>query len=165
MAKKKKKKPDDHAGSPHAPRFRNRKAFHEYHIDERVEAGMVLFGTEVKSLRDGKCMLEDAYARVTDGEVFLVGADIAQYPQAVGVLQHDPKRTRKCLLHSRQIDQLTKMTAQKGMTIVPLAIYFHNGHAKVELGVGRGKVHHDKRRDLKERQAKRDVERAMRRRR
>ncbi|TFG51646.1 MAG: SsrA-binding protein SmpB, partial [Gemmatimonadales bacterium] len=143
--------------------FRNRKAFHEYHFEERVEAGLVLTGTEVKSLRDGKCTLDEAYARLTDDEVFLVGMDVAQYPQAVGVLQHDPKRTRKCLLKKRQIAQLIKLTAQKGMTIIPLAIYFNHGYAKVELGIGRGKVQRDKRRDLKDRQAKRDIDRVMRR--
>jgi SsrA-binding protein len=164
MAKKSTKPEPRGDSGAHSPRFRNRKAFHEYHIEERVEAGLVLVGTEVKSLRDGKCTLEDAYARITNGEVFVVGMDIAQYPQAVGVLQHEPKRTRKCLLHSRQIAQLMKLTAQKGMTIIPLAVYFHNGHAKVDLGIGRGKQHRDKRRDLKDRQAKRDVARAMRRR-
>ena len=164
MAKKQKTSTAEPPSGPHAPRFRNRRAFHEYHFEERVEAGLVLAGTEVKSLRSGKCNLEEAYARVTGAEVFLVGAEIAIYPQAVGVLQHEPKRTRKCLLHKRQIDQLIKLTAQKGMTIIPLAVYFHNGYAKVELGVGRGKQQRDKRRDLKDRQVKRDIERAMRRR-
>ncbi len=149
---------------PHAPRISNRKAFHEYEFLERVEAGLVLTGTEVKSLRAGHCQLDDAYARLDDSEVFLVGADIAVYPQAVGVLQHEPKRVRKCLLHKRQIQQLAKLTAAKGMTIIPLAIYFHSGHAKVELGVGRGKQAFDKRQDLKKRQADRDIQREMRRR-
>jgi SsrA-binding protein len=150
---------------PHAPRTQNRQAFREYHIIERVEAGLALTGTEVKSLRAGKCQLDDAYARIDDEQVFLVGADIAIYPQAVGVLQHDPKRSRKCLLHKRQINQLVKLTAAKGMTIVPLAVYFRNGYAKVELGVGHGKQMHDKRQDMKERQARRDLDREMRRRR
>ncbi len=162
MAKKHKTATGQAPSGPHAPRFRNRRAFHEYHIDERVEAGLVLTGTEVKSLRAGKCNLEEAYARVSGEEVFLVGAEIATYPQAVGVLQHEPKRTRKCLLHKRQIDELAKLTAQKGMTIIPLAVYFHHGYAKVELGVGRGKQLRDKRRDLKDRQVKRDIQRAMR---
>ncbi len=165
MAKKNKKTAGVPDSKPHAPRFRNRKAFHEYHITERVEAGLALVGTEVKSLRAGKCTLDESYARVTAAEVFLIGVDIAQYPQAVGVLQHEPKRIRKCLLHKRQIEQLQKLTAQKGMTIIPLAVYFHNGYAKVELGLGRGKETRDKRRDLKDRQAKRDIDRAMRRRR
>jgi len=162
-AKSRKPEPAGDSGA-HSPRFRNRKAYHEYHIEEKVEAGLVLVGTEVKSLREGKCNMEDAYARITEGEVFLVGMDIAQYPQAVGALQHDPKRTRKCLLHKRQVAQLIKLTAQKGMTIIPLAVYFHHGYAKVQLGVGRGKLQRDKRRDLKDRQAKRDIDRAMRRR-
>ena len=150
---------------PHAPRISNRRAFREFEIVERVEAGLALVGTEVKSLRRGKCQLDDAYARVDNGQVALVGVDIAIYPQAVGVLQHEPKRTRKCLLHKRQIEQLTKLTAAKGMTIVPLALYFRNGYAKVELGVGRGKQDYDKRQDLKKRQAQRDIQREMRRRR
>jgi SsrA-binding protein len=150
---------------PHAPRISNRRAFREFEIIERVEAGLVLAGTEVKSLRAGKCQLDDAYARVDNDQVFLVGADIAVYPQAVGMLQHEPKRTRKCLLHKRQIDQLVKLTAAKGMTIVPLALYFRHGFAKIELGVGRGKQDFDKRQDLKKREAQRDMQREMRRRR
>jgi SsrA-binding protein len=144
------------------PRVRNRKAFHQYEITERVEAGLKLTGTEVKSLREGKCQLDEAYARIDDGEVYLVGADIAIYPQAVGSLQHEPKRTRKCLLHKRQIEQLAKLTASKGMALVPLAVYFRHGFAKVELGVGRGKQRHDKRQAIKERQIQRDIDRAMR---
>ena len=150
---------------PHAPRVSNRRAFREYEIIERVEAGLVLAGTEVKSLRAGKCQLDDAYARIDAGQVFLVGADIAIYPQAVGALQHEPKRTRKCLLHKRQIEQLIKLTAAKGMTIIPLALYFRHGYAKVELGVGRGKQAFDKRQDVKRREAQRDIQREMRRRR
>jgi SsrA-binding protein len=150
---------------PHAPRISNRRVFREFEIVERVEAGLVLAGTEVKSLRLGKCQLDDAYARVDSGRIVLVGADIAIYPQAVGVLQHEPKRIRKCLLHKRQIEQLIKLTAAKGMTIVPLALYFRNGYAKVELGVGRGKQDFDKRQDVKKRQAQRDIQREMRRRR
>ncbi|NLF32281.1 MAG: SsrA-binding protein, partial [Planctomycetes bacterium] len=99
---------------------------------------------------------------VAGNEVFLVGVEIAIYPQAVGVLQHEPKRTRKCLLQKRQIAQLVKLTSQKGMTIIPLAVYFRNGYAKVELGVGRGKQQRDKRQDLKDRQVKRDIHRALR---
>ncbi len=165
MSKKRITTGGEDAGGTHAPRIRNRKAFGEYQIIQRVEAGLSLAGTEVKSLRAGKCQLADAYARLSDGEVFLVGADIAIYPQAVGVLQHEPKRDRKCLLHKRQIAELTKLTAQKGMTIVATAIYFRNGRAKVELGVGHGKRAYDKRRDIKDRQVKRDVQREMRRRR
>ena len=165
MARKQKTSDDPPAPRPHAPRTRNRRAFREYDIVERVEAGLVLTGTEVKSLRAGKCQLDEAYARITNGEVFLAGADIAMYPQAVGAMQHEPKRTRKCLLHARQIAELGKLTVQKGMTIIPLAVYFHGGYAKVELGVGRGKQTRDKRQDLKKRQAQREIERQMRRRR
>lgn len=152
------------ASRPHEPRIRNRRAFHDYHILEKVEAGLSLKGTEVKSLRAGQCQLDDAYARVEGGEVFLVGANIAVYPQAVGVLQHEPLRPRKCLLHRRQIAQLARLTSQKGHTIVPLEIYFHKGYAKVELGVGVGKRDFDKRQTIKQRQAKRDMDREMRRR-
>jgi len=165
MSKKRHHAPDKSAGGSHAPRIANRQAFRDYHIVQRVEAGLALAGTEVKSLRAGQCQLADAYARLSGGEVFLVGADIAIYPQAVGVLQHDPKRDRKCLLHKRQIAELTKLTAQKGMTIVATAIYFRNGRAKVELGVGHGKRAYDKRRDIKDRQAHRDMQRELRRRR
>ncbi|NQU75199.1 MAG: SsrA-binding protein SmpB [Planctomycetes bacterium] len=150
---------------PHAPRIRNRRAFADYEISEHVEAGLVLTGTEVKSLRAGNCQLDDAYAHLSDGEVLLIGADIAVYPQAVGALQHEPKRARKCLLHKSQILQLLKLTAQKGMTVIPLAIYFRNGYAKVDLGLGKGKQSHDKRQDVKNRQAQRDIQREMRRRR
>ena len=148
---------------PHSPRFRNRQAFREYDISEKVEAGLKLLGTEVKSLRDGNCQIEDAFARVERGEVLLYNADIAIYPQAVGVLQHEPRRTRKCLLHKAQISTLLRLTQQKGMTIVPLALYFRNGYAKVELGLGRGKQSADRRQDLKEKQMRRDIDRAMRR--
>ena len=163
MAKKKGKQADGGSSSgPRTPRIRNRRAFREYAIVERVEAGLVLTGTEVKSLRGGKCQIDEAYGRLTNGEVFLVGADIAIYAQAVGTLQHDPKRVRKCLLHRHQIATLLKHTAQKGMTIVPLAVYFRNGFAKVELGIGKGKQDHDKRETIKRRQAERDMNRQIR---
>jgi SsrA-binding protein len=158
-------KPEADSGRPHSPVIRNRKAFHEYHITEQVEAGLALVGTEVKSLRDAKCQLNDAYVRLRGREAWLVGVNIAIYPQAVGVLQHDPLRDRKCLLHKRQIEELVRLTAQKGFTIVPLAIYFKNGYAKVELGVGTGKRDFDKRQDLKKREADRDIKRALNRRR
>lgn len=150
---------------PHAPTIRNRKAFHEYHIVQQVEAGLALVGTEVKSLRAGQCQMEDAYARISSGEVWLIGVNIAIYPQAVGALQHDPLRQRKCLLHKRQIAELARMTAQKGFTLIPLAIFFKKGYAKVELGVGQGKRDFDKREDLKKKQAQRDMKREMDRRR
>ena len=165
MTKKRPTSEPDQRPRAHAARTRNRQAFREYEIVERVEAGLVLTGTEVKSLRAGKCQLEDAYARVSKGEVFLVGADIAIYPQAVGAMQHEPKRMRKCLLHKRQIAQLIRHTAQKGMTIVPLTVYFRGGYAKVELGIGCGKQVRDRRQQLKQRQAQRDMDREIRRRR
>lgn len=162
MAKKSPQSADQ--SRPHEPRIRNRKAFHDYHILEKVEAGLALTGTEVKSLRDGKCQLDDAFARIENGEIWLIGANIAIYPQAVGVLQHDPLRKRKCLLHRRQIAQLQRLTSQKGHTIVPLEVHFHKGYAKVELGIGVGKRDFDKRQSLKQRQARRDMDREMRRR-
>jgi len=167
MARNNKSKPADgaRAEGPHTPRTRNRRAFRQYEIVERVEAGLVLQGTEVKSLRAGKCQIEEAFGRIDGGEVFLIDADIAIWPQAVGSLQHEPKRKRKCLLHKRQIEHLIKLTSGKGMTIVPLEVYFHNGYAKVQLGVGRGRQLYDKRQVVKQRQAKRDMERAIRRRR
>ena len=166
----KRQKTDETAGPPahsgsHAPTIRNRKAFHEYHVVERVEAGLVLTGTEVKSLRAGNAQFEDAFARLREGEVWLIGANVAVYPQARGVLQHDPLRPRKCLLRSAQVRELEKLTAQKGFTLIPLAIYFGNGFAKVELGVAQGKRSFDKRDDIKKKQAKRDIDREMRRRR
>ncbi len=164
---RKAKKPEagGEPGRPHAPRTRNRRAFRDFEILQRVEAGLVLTGTEVKSLRAGKCQLEDSFARINRGQVYVVGMDIAVYPQAVGSLQHEPKRDRKCLLHRRQIAQLEKLTAAKGMTIVTLAVYFSNGYAKVELGAGRGKKQFDKRQDIKKRQIDRDMQRAIRQRR
>ena len=162
MAKESKKSAGEEKGHPHAPRIRNRKAFHDYHILQHVEAGLVLTGTEVKSLRAGQCQIEDAFARIRGTEVWLTGVNIAIYPQAVGALQHDPTRPRKLLLHRRQIAELQKLTAQKGNTLVPLTIYFHRGMAKVELGVAVGKQAYDKRQDLKTRQAKRDMDRDLR---
>lgn len=164
MAKQPTGNSKDPPSRPHEPTIRNRRAFHDYHIVERVEAGLALTGTEIKSLRAGRCQIEDAYARITDGEVWLLNMNVAIYPQAVGVLQHEPLRKRKCLLHRRQIAQLQKYVQQKGHTVVPLDVHFHNGRAKVELGVGVGKQAFDKRQDLKKRDAQRDMQRAMRRR-
>lgn len=164
MAKKSEKNEQVDDKAAHAPTIRNRKAFHDYFISQQVEAGLVLTGTEVKSLRMGQCQLDDAYASIRGGEVWLIGANIATYPQAVGMLQHDPVRPRKCLLRRRQIAELARMTAQKGLTMVPLRVFFSHGLAKIELGVGEGKRQYDKRDDIKKRQAKRDMDREMRRR-
>ncbi len=146
------------------PRIVNRKARHEYHILEVVECGMELLGTEVKSLRAGSVQIDDAHARVRDGEVFLVGANIAAYPQA-GPTQHEPMRDRKLLLRRGQIEQLGAHVAQKGKTLVPLAVYFKKGWAKCELGIVVGKRAYDKRQALRKRDQQREINREMTRRR
>ena len=139
----------------------NRKARHDYHILERFEAGIALTGTEVKSLRDGGGNLREAYAQLHDGEVFLVGANIAPYRQG-NMQNHEPTRDRKLLLHRREIGQLGKKVAERGMTLVPLAMYFSDGRVKVELGLARGKEGVDKRHAIADRDARRQIERAVR---
>ena len=125
---------------------RNPKATHDYHILETWEAGIVLTGTEVKSLRNGKASIKEAYARVRKGEVFLEGMNITPYEQG-NRYNHDPIRSRKVLLHRREIEKLIGAVEQKGLTLVPLELYFRNGRAKVTLALGRGKKLHDKRED------------------
>jgi SsrA-binding protein len=139
----------------------NRKARHNYLITDTFEAGIVLTGTEIKSIRAGKANLSDAYARVERGEAWLVGAHIAPFEQG-NRYNHEPRRDRKLLLHRAEIDQLMGRAAAKGLTVVPLRLYISDrGRAKVELGLGRGKQLHDRRRDIAERQSKRDVEREL----
>jgi SsrA-binding protein len=138
----------------------NRRARHDYELLDRVEAGIVLTGTEVKSLREGRVTLAHAYADVRDTEVWLVGADIAVYDQGNSA-NHDPARDRKLLLHRREIDSLLGKVREKGQTIVPTRVYFKDGKVKVELALARGKEKGDKRRDLVERDAKRQMERAL----
>lgn len=140
----------------------NRRARHDYEILDTYEAGMVLEGSEVKSLREGKANLKDSFAYVKGGEVWLVGAYIAPYSYARGG-GHDPERTRKLLLHRREIDRIAGKLAERGLTLVPLRIYFEEGKAKIELGLGRGKRTVDKRRTLKEREQQREMDRAVRR--
>jgi SsrA-binding protein len=142
---------------------RNRRARHDYELLEKVEAGLVLTGTEVKSLRNGKASLEDAYAELDGAEVFLLGCDIPEYLQA-NRMNHAPKRPRKLLLHRREINKLGTRVGERGMTLVPLSIYFKKGIAKVELCVARGRKTFDKREAIKQQDAKRDMDRAMRRR-
>src|SRR3954468_18909355 len=139
----------------------NRKARHDFHILERVEAGVALEGTEVKSLRDGGGNIREAFAQLREGEVFLVGANIAPYRQG-NIQNHEPLRGRKLLLHRREIAQLGKKVAERGMTLVPLAMYFTDGRVKVELGLAKGKEGIDKRRALADRDARRQIDRAMR---
>jgi SsrA-binding protein len=139
----------------------NRKARHNYLISDTFEAGIVLTGTEIKSVRGGKANLSDAYARVEKGEAWLVGAHIAPFEQG-NRYNHEPRRDRKLLLHRTEIDQLMGRAAQKGLTVVPLRLYINDrGRAKIELGLGKGKQLHDRRRDIADRQARRDVEREL----
>ena len=142
----------------------NRRARHDYHLLERFEAGLQLTGTEVKSLRDGRVTLGQAYADVRGGEVWLVGAHIDEYAQG-NVANHDPDRDRKLLLHRREIESLIGAVQQKGLTLVPTRLYFKDGRAKLELALARGKEQRDKRRDIAKRDAQREMERALRRRR
>jgi SsrA-binding protein len=139
----------------------NRKAYHDYFIEEKFEAGMVLKGTEVKSLRDRRVNLQDSYASVKEGEVFLHHCHISPYSHG-NLMNHDPIRTRKLLLQRKEINKLLGKTQQKGLTLVPLRIYFSaRGRAKVELGLAKGKKQHDRRASIKAREAGREVERAM----
>ncbi|MDQ8154440.1 MAG: SsrA-binding protein SmpB [Gemmatimonadota bacterium] len=140
---------------------RNKRARHDYEILETHEAGIVLVGTEVKSLRNGKANLSDAYGIVKDGEIWLLNLHIAPYEKGTA-WNHDPTRTRKLLLHTAEIRRLIGAVERKGLTIIPLEMRFARGRAKVVIALGRGKKLHDKRADLKEKDAKRDVERALR---
>jgi SsrA-binding protein len=139
---------------------RNRRATHDYAVTDTIECGLVLVGTEVKSLRDGHASLDDAYARIDDGEVWLIGAEIPEY--LYGNRQnHKPKRPRKLLLHRREIAKFAEKADVKGFTLVPLRLYFKDGRAKLELAVGKGKQSHDKRDSLKKADARREIDRAL----
>ncbi len=139
----------------------NRRARHDYTIEETLEAGLVLTGTEIKSLRAGKASLAEAYARIEKGEGWLIGAHIAEWPGASRG-NHEPRRPRKLLLHGSQIAQLAGQTQAKGFTLVPLRIYVtERGHAKIELGLGRGKKLYDRRREIAARDARRALERDL----
>ena len=139
----------------------NRKAFHDYSIEEKLEAGIVLKGTEVKSLRDGKVNLRDSYASVEGGEAILHNCHISPYSHG-NIMNHDPMRPRKLLLHRKEINKLMGKTQQKGLTLVPLRIYFSKrGQAKVEIALAKGKKQYDRREAIKSREAGREVERAM----
>lgn len=142
---------------------RNRRARHEYDLLDKLEAGLVLTGTEVKSLRNGKASLDDAYAMVENGEVWLLGCDIPEYLQA-NRMNHKPKRPRKLLLNRSEILKIAGKATEKGLTLVPLSLYFRKGIAKVELCVARGRKTYDKREALKSQDAKREIDRALRRR-
>ena len=141
----------------------NKKARHDYFIEDVFEAGMVLVGSEVKSLREGRASLVDGFVQISGGEAFLHGVHIPEYTQATWT-NHEPRRVRKLLLHRNEIDKLVHKTRESGLTIVPLALYFKDGKAKVEIAVARGKKAYDKRHALAERDAKRETDRAIRRR-
>ncbi|EAG5743839.1 SsrA-binding protein SmpB [Listeria monocytogenes] len=138
----------------------NKKARHDYAIEETFEAGIVLQGTEIKSVRNARVNLKDSYARIDKGEIFLHNMHISPYEQG-NRYNHDPLRTRKLLLHKKQISRLIGETKESGYSIVPLKLYIKDGYAKVLIGVARGKKKYDKRQDLKQKEAKRDIERAF----
>ncbi len=164
MSKKKKKKKDDKksaAGDQSRVISENRKARHRFEILEQVECGVMLIGSEVKSLREGNISLNEAYVRVEKKELWLIGADIAEYRQA-SFWNHKPKRHRKLLVHKRQFEKIASQAFEKGLTIVPLKIFFNGrGLVKLIIGVGRGKKLHDKRDDMAERDSKREIDRAL----
>ncbi|UII55541.1 SsrA-binding protein SmpB [Cytobacillus spongiae] len=139
----------------------NKKAYHDYFIEETYEAGIVLQGTEIKSIRSGRVNLKDSYAQIKQGEVHLLGMHVSPYEQG-NRYNHDPLRTRKLLLHKREIDKLMGETKEVGYSIVPLKLYLKNGFAKVLIGLAKGKKQYDKREDLKKKEAKREIERAFR---
>ena len=144
------------------PVAQNRKARHDYDILDTYEAGIVLAGSEVKSLRDGKVQLRDSFARVQDGEIWMYGVHVSPWVYATGFGAVDPDRRRKLLLHRREIEELGERTTQDSLTLVPLAIYFHDGRAKVELALARGRKLYDKRHAIAARDAKRETDRALR---
>jgi len=140
----------------------NRRAFHDYFVDEKYECGLVLTGTEVKSIREGRCNLRDGYVRIDGNEAWLENVHISPYEQG-NLMNHEPMRPRKLLLHRKQIASLIGKVRQKGYTLIPLRVYFARNRAKVEIGLGRGKRQYDKRQAIAERDAKREIERATRR--
>ena len=138
----------------------NKKAGHDYFIEDTIEAGLVLDGTEIKSIRKGKVQLKDSYIQIRNGEAWVSNMHISPYEQG-NIFNHDPIRTRKLLLHKRQIQQLNYDIKRDGYTIVPLKMYIKDGYAKLLIGLGKGKKNYDKRQDLKKKDAKRDIARAM----
>jgi SsrA-binding protein len=157
MARNQKKKQEEEGVKPIS---RNRRATHEYDIVDKLECGIVLVGTEVKSLRENPCNLEEAYGKLEGREVWLIGTDIPEYSKG-NRLNHKPRRPRKLLLHRSEIEKFAGKATQKGFTLVPLRMYFKNGLAKVELAVARGKAKHDKRQDLKKADAQKEIRRTM----
>jgi SsrA-binding protein len=158
MAGKKKKKTIEDPNSRTV--CRNRKARHEYDITDELECGIVLKGSEVKSIRNSKISIDEAYARMQDGELWLINADVAEYPQAT-VMNHEPKRTRKLLLHKREIDKFAGTATQQGLTLIPLSVYFTRGIVKVKIGLAKGRKLHDKREKMRKQTDKREMRAAM----
>jgi len=144
-----------------APLISNRRALHEYFVEAKLECGVVLFGTEVKSLRMGKATLQDSFARVEHGELYLLNCHIDPYDKASIVYSHEPKRDRKLLVHRRELKRLANELQQPGTTLIPLSIYWKDGRAKVELAIARGKQRFDKRDSIKRREQDREIRRAM----
>ena len=138
----------------------NKKAYHDYFIDETFEAGLSLVGTEVKSLRMGKCSIKEAYIDIVNGEAILYGMNVSPYEKG-NIFNKDPLRPRKLLIHRQEINKLFGVAQQKGFTIVPLKVYFKGSLAKIEIGIARGKKQYDKRADIAKKDAKRDMERAF----
>ena len=143
------------------PVARNRKAWHTYEITEKFEAGLMLKGSEVKSMRDGKATIHEAFARLRDGAFWVVGMDVALYSHAGPANNHEPRRARKLLLHNREIKKLAAKTQEKGVTLIPLSLYFVRGVAKLELGLARGKRKFDKRDKVKKRDADKSMRKSM----
>jgi SsrA-binding protein len=137
----------------------NRKAYHDYHIEETVESGIALLGTEVKSLREGRAHLKDSYVILKSGEAFLLNCHISPYSHG-NIMNHEPLRTRKLLMHRKEIDRLRGKVEGKGFTLIPLKLYFKDSFVKVEIGLARGKKLFEKRDTIKEREAKREIEKA-----
>ena len=162
VKKNNKRSADTKANSTDRPITENRKARHKYEVLDTLECGMMLVGSEVKSLREGKVSLDESYGRVIGGEVWLVGCEISEYSHA-NRLNHDPRRPRKMLLHRREVRKFAAQAFEKGLTLVPLKMYFKRGRAKLLLGICRGRKLYDKREKMKNETVKRDLQRAMRR--
>ncbi len=155
-----KKKKADKSTRKFDPTITNKKARYDYHLLEKLEAGIALVGTEVKSLRQGLASLDEAFCRMRNGELFLVGCTIALYEHG-NLANHEPTRTRKLLVHKRELNKIETKLVQKGLTLIPVRIYFNRGLAKVEIALARGKTQKDKRDKLRDRQAKRDIRQAL----
>ncbi|MBV8781514.1 MAG: SsrA-binding protein SmpB [Phycisphaerae bacterium] len=143
------------------PRINNRRALHDFFIESKIECGIVLVGTEVKSLREGKAQLHDSFARIELGKLILHNCHIDPYTKSAIVYNHEPLRERILLVHKRELKKLANETSDRGVTLIPLAIYFKEGRAKLELAVARGKKQHDKRQTIKRKEIERDIRRAM----